>query len=320
MLALLAGGPFHDVHAAPPLPPRGCALHSVQPGPAIAGPEHLGKVVHPVEVLDRVALLPTEQPDVDEQEHDATEIPRRGDAPVTEHGRGEQAELLEREVAARPGELGAGDVAARRELGLRVLQRGEHEQVPPLVVAAVALANLVERLLQGRQVAHAGASSDPPRLTRTAASGRGPRVSGASRASSSTSSIVSTSLMSSSLVTSSGTSTKSGRLRAGTSTVFTPARTAAVSFSFRPPIGSTRPRSVSSPVIANSGRAGRRHNSDASAVAMVIPADGPSLGTAPAGTCRCTSLWVNDSSGIPSPAARARSRLQAACADSFITS
>ena len=109
-------------------------------------------------------------------------------------------------------------------------------------------------------------------------------------------------------------------LRAGTSTVCTPARAAAVSFSFSPPIGSTRPRSVSSPVIATSWREGRRHRSDASAAAIAIPADGPSFGTAPAGTCRCTSVCVNASSGIPSEPARARSRLHAACADSFITS
>jgi len=53
-----------------------------------------------------------------------------------------------------------------------------------------------------------------------------------------------------------------------------------------PPIGSTLPRRVSSPVMATSWRAGLRHNSDASAAAMVMPAEGPSLGTPPAGTCR----------------------------------
>jgi hypothetical protein len=39
-------------------------------------------------------------------------------------------------------------------------------------------------------------------------------------------------------------------------TVVMPARSAANSFSFRPPIGSTRPRSVISPVIATSRRIG----------------------------------------------------------------
>src|SRR3712207_7714094 len=42
----------------------------------------------------------------------------------------------------------------------------------------------------------------------------------------------------------------------GMKTLVTPARSAASSFSFSPPIGSTRPRSVISPVIATSLRTG----------------------------------------------------------------
>src|SRR2546426_247632 len=167
------------------------------------------------------------------------------------------------------------------------VDQGEHEQVAALVIAAVLLPDPLERLLQRGEVAHGRASRLPGGRGRTS-TGRDTR--GSSSASSSTSSIVSTGLMSSSFFTSSGTSTTSLLLRAGTSTVFTPARTAAVSFSLRPPIGSTRPRSVSSPVIATSWRAGRRHSSDASAAAIVIPAEGPSFGTAPAGTWRCTSV------------------------------
>ena len=72
-------------------------------------------------------------------------------------------------------------------------------------------------------------------------------------------------------------------------TVVTPARWAASSFCFTPPIGSTRPFSVTSPVIATSERTGRPEASDDSAVTIVTPADGPSFGTAPAGTCRCTA-------------------------------
>ena len=51
-----------------------------------------------------------------------------------------------------------------------------------------------------------------------------------------------------------------------------------------PPTGSTLPRSVISPVMATSLRTGRRVASEASAVTMVTPAEGPSLGMAPAGT------------------------------------
>jgi len=45
------------------------------------------------------------------------------------------------------------------------------------------------------------------------------------------------------------------------------------------------PRSVISPVMARSLRTGRRVASEARAVTMVTPAEGPSFGMAPAGTC-----------------------------------
>ncbi len=49
-------------------------------------------------------------------------------------------------------------------------------------------------------------------------------------------------------------------------------------------MGSTRPRSVISPVIATSLRTGIPVSALMSAVAIVTPAEGPSLGIAPAGT------------------------------------
>src|SRR6266550_4287582 len=240
----------HSMLASMRHPPSPVQPRLREPGPAIPGPEHLREVVHGVEVLELVALLAGEQADVDQHEHDAPEILRVGDAPVGEDRRGEQAELLQREVAARPCQLPTGEMAARREAALRELESGEHEQVAPLVKAPVALADLRERRFQRREIAHGVASrGSPSALTRNV---MGRDVRGSSNASSSTWSSVSTVLISSSFVTSSGTSTSSWLLRAGTSTVFTPARAAAVSFSLSPPIGSTRPRSVSSPVIATS--------------------------------------------------------------------
>ena len=49
-------------------------------------------------------------------------------------------------------------------------------------------------------------------------------------------------------------------------------------------MGNTLPRNVISPVIATSRLTGRLVSAEMSAVAMVIPAEGPSLGMAPAGT------------------------------------
>src|SRR5438094_1870133 len=301
-------------HPPSPDPTPLSALHA---GPRIAGPEHLRKIVDPLEVLQLVGRLAGEQAHVDQREHDPSEVLGAGDAPVPEDGRGQQPELLPREVPARPRELAAAQVAARREPALGVLQGRQHEQVAALVIAVVLAPDALERFFERREVAHGRASVCPDVRARTATGRNG---CGSSSASSSTSSIVSTGLISSSCFTSSGTSTRSLWLRAGTSTVLTPARAAAVSFSLSPPIGRMRPRSVSSPVIATSWRDGRRHKSDARAVAIAIPADGPSFGTAPAGRCRCTSVCVNASSGIPSEPARARSRLHAAWADSFITS
>src|SRR6266516_3344981 len=262
-----------------PARPRSGEHHA---GPSVPGPESLRKIVHPIEILDPVALLPGEEADVDEHEDDAAEVLRGGDAPVGEDGRREQAELVEREIAARPGELAAGEMAAGGEPPLGILQRSKDEEIGALVEASVALLELAERGFERGEVAHGCASgrrlSPDTRARAPLARGVGSRSAWAS-----TSSMVSTGVISSNCFTSSGTSTRSLLLRAGTSTRFTPARAAAVSFSFRPPIGSTRPRSVSSPVMARSLRAGRRHSSDASAVAIVIPAEGPSLGTAPAG-------------------------------------
>ena len=52
---------------------------------------------------------------------------------------------------------------------------------------------------------------------------------------------------------------------------------------------------------------------------IVTPADGPSFGTAPAGTCTWTSILRKSSAFTPSWPSRLRRRLSAACTDSFIT-
>ena len=80
---------------------------------------------------------------------------------------------------------------------------------------------------------------------------------------------------------------------------FRPARCAASTFSLTPPIGSTLPRKVISPVIATSFRTGSLASAETSVVASVIPADGPSFGMAPSGTCTCTSVLRLKSFGMP---------------------
>src|SRR5665647_2925560 len=75
-------------------------------------------------------------------------------------------------------------------------------------------------------------------------------------------------------------STRSLAFSSGISTIFMPPREAASSFSFRPPIGSTRPRNVISPVMATSRRTGMPVITDTIAVTMATPKDGPSAGVA----------------------------------------
>ncbi len=75
-----------------------------------------------------------------------------------------------------------------------------------------------------------------------------------------------------------------------------------------------------SPVIATSLRTGRPLIALTSAVAIATPALGPSFGIAPAGTCTCTSIEPSSSSGMSSASACVAAYVNAARADSFITS
>jgi hypothetical protein len=66
-------------------------------------------------------------------------------------------------------------------------------------------------------------------------------------------------------------------LRSGTITSVNPAACAASTFCFNPPIGSTRPCSVTSPVMPIVLFTGRCVSSEAMAVTIVMPALGPSF-------------------------------------------
>jgi hypothetical protein len=120
--------------------------------------------------------------------------------------------------------------------------------------------------------------------------------------------------------TSAGMSTRSFPLRLGRITFWMPARAAPSTFALMPPTGSTRPRSEISPVAATEPRARRPESAETSAVTSATPAEGPSLGTAPAGTCRWISASRRRSGGRPRRSALARTQLSAASADSRITS
>src|SRR5665213_661240 len=83
-----------------------------------------------------------------------------------------------------------------------------------------------------------------------------------SRASRTMSATSATNRTSRSASTAVGTSSRWGPLRCGKKIVFSPARCAARSFCLTPPMGSTRPFNVTSPVIPTSDRTGRPVRSD----------------------------------------------------------
>ena len=117
--------------------------------------------------------------------------------------------------------------------------------------------------------------------------------------------------------TSCATSFRSYSFSFGINTFVTPARCAAISFSGSPPMGVTAPRRETSPVMAMWVSTTCPVRRDARAVVSVTPADGPSFGTAPAGTWICRSFFSSFSASFGK---RLFTRLIAILADSFITS
>lgn len=89
----------------------------------------------------------------------------------------------------------------------------------------------------------------------------------------------------------SGKSKTFSLLDRGTITSFNPSLLEANIFSLIPPIFNTLPLKDISPVIPTFYLIGVYKANDTSAEVMAIPADGPSLGTAPSGACICTSFF-----------------------------
>ncbi len=99
--------------------------------------------------------------------------------------------------------------------------------------------------------------------------------------------------------TSAGISSRSFWFSYGITMSVMPTRYAARDFSLRPPMGSTLPRKVISPVMATERFTGFLVKAERMAVAMVMPAEGPSLGVAPSGTCTWMSVVSKTSSSMP---------------------
>src|SRR4029079_11875858 len=114
----------------------------------------------PVEVEDvdelvaGVLWLAEEKSQIDETEHDVTDIGRRRNSPVLENDLGHHAVPLEGERTAGVGELDPGDVTPHREMGLTHLEGCQHEQIRLLVKARLADANPVHDTFAKCQLSH----------------------------------------------------------------------------------------------------------------------------------------------------------------------
>src|SRR4029453_6199810 len=108
---------------------------------------------------------------------------------MREDVRREESELLPREIATGPGELGAGHVAPEVEAGLEILDRREHEEKGALVVGTAPRANAREDVVGELQFRHAVDSSGARAARRTRPVDRAGADSGKADVSSSTSAL-----------------------------------------------------------------------------------------------------------------------------------
>src|SRR3712207_6184293 len=91
---------------------EGAASDAGRPVPGVVALERLPELEHAHELVARVGREADEEAEVHQREHDVAEVRGAPDAPVVEHLAREDAEAIEREVAARGGELAPADVPA----------------------------------------------------------------------------------------------------------------------------------------------------------------------------------------------------------------
>src|SRR3954464_8043880 len=94
---------------------RGVAWSDELRAPRVVAFEGLVEVEHFEELVARVGGLAHEELQLDEREDDVADVGRAADPPMLEDHPGQDAEPLEREIAARQRELAARDVASLRQ-------------------------------------------------------------------------------------------------------------------------------------------------------------------------------------------------------------
>jgi hypothetical protein len=134
----------------------------VRSAPWVFAIECLVEVVHVGEFLARIGRLAHEESEVDQREHDVTNVGGALHSPALEDEARHDAEALAREVAARQRELAAGDVASLGQPLLAELERGQDEEIGALVVSRLAQPDPVHDPVSKCQFSHASLCERAP--------------------------------------------------------------------------------------------------------------------------------------------------------------
>jgi len=128
--------------------------HARHTPPQVIPLERLNEVEHRIEILHAIRLLLHQQPGLNQEEDDPADILRLQDPPVGQYRSGHESELIKGKLTAAARKLLTRDMTALRPPLLAILERGEHEEVRPLVKAGVQGANTLEKLVSSVVVRH----------------------------------------------------------------------------------------------------------------------------------------------------------------------
>src|SRR5579884_2121224 len=129
-------------------------LNGLDSTPRILALECSIEIKHLDELVARVRGLAHQQTQIDECEHDISNVGRAAHAPVLEDEARHDAKAVEREVAAGQGELAPRDVPPFIEALLTEFEGGEHEEIRALVEPRLPEPDAVHDAVSKRQFCH----------------------------------------------------------------------------------------------------------------------------------------------------------------------
>ncbi len=118
-------------------------LHAPHSSPGIISIKRLDEIENVLEIRDLVRRFLHEQSSIDQGKDGPPDVSSALDSPVIQDGPGGEAELVDGEIPAGPGQLLTRDMAPYGPLLLAVLQCGQHEQVCSFVKLPIRRADAV---------------------------------------------------------------------------------------------------------------------------------------------------------------------------------